>query len=522
MRTFVLGLDGCSWRLLDPWIERGELPALKALRDEAAWGEMESCLPPVTSPNWKCYATGRNPGRLGVFWWENIDYRGRRLILPRSNSYDGLQLWDYLSRAGHTVAVINVPTTYPPKAVNGVLIAGGPDALDTGYTYPSPLEDELRRRFSYRVHPPNIGVIDEDPESAARQILPLLDLRFRVADYVLERYRPDFVHLTLYYINVLQHHLWDHPLVLEAWKVIDRNLAALRERLSDWLLLLMVDHGTNQIATQFNISTWMQREGYLRLRRPRGRHWLPRLGLSRERVARVAAALGIKDWLKAHLSVETRAALPSAEGTVGHAGRAGLIDWERSQAVPSGQGPVYLNPDLPASEQARLRRELRDRLLALRDDLGRPIAKSVFDKEEIYSGPHLPQAPDLIIEQADGVHITASIGSSLVFQRPARWEAENHRVGLFAAAGPAVARGALRKRISILDLAPTILHLYGLPVPREMDGRVLRKLFVPESDPYRRQVRYLGDGDGSGAAARDREEEETAIIEKRLRDLGYF
>ena len=68
-RTFVVGLDGASWRLLDPWIEAGDLPNLAALRAEHTWAETESCLPPVTFPNWKCYAAGKDPGGLGVFWF---------------------------------------------------------------------------------------------------------------------------------------------------------------------------------------------------------------------------------------------------------------------------------------------------------------------------------------------------------------------------------------------------------------------------------------------------------------------
>jgi predicted AlkP superfamily phosphohydrolase/phosphomutase len=67
-RTIVLGLDGANWPLLESWIEAGDLPNLAALREEAAWGSLASQFPPVTSPNWRCYATGCNPAKLGVFW----------------------------------------------------------------------------------------------------------------------------------------------------------------------------------------------------------------------------------------------------------------------------------------------------------------------------------------------------------------------------------------------------------------------------------------------------------------------
>lgn len=522
MKVFVMGLDGCSWRLLDPWIARGELPFLRRLREQGCWGESESCLPPVTSPNWRCYATGTNPGKIGVFWWENIDFKNRRLVLPSSDNFHGLQIWEHLSRAGLKVAVINMPTTYPPAPVNGVLISGGPDALDAGYTYPAALENILREKFDYRVHPKAVGVIDENPEEAAKQILPLLDLRFRVTEYIAEREKPDFIHLTLYYINVLQHHLWDHPLVLEAWRLIDRNMAEIQARLPDWNLLFMVDHGTNRVTTQFNISTWMEQEGYLVLHKNSVRNWLPKIGLTRERIANLAAALGIKDWLKSRLGMEARSFIPSKEGIVGHAGRARLINWEKSQAIPSGQGPIYINPAMSMPDQVRIRNEIKQKLLNLRDDFGNPVALEVFEKSEIYSGSHLGEAPDLIIDQADGIHISASIGFVEPFQRPSKWLAENHKHGLFAALGPDMVPGKLPSRIRITDIAPTILHLYGLPVAQEMDGNVLCQILSPQSEAYQRSIRYLKDtGDVSRTTGNNRQCDADDIA-RRLADLGYL
>ncbi|MGH2756830.1 MAG: alkaline phosphatase family protein [Actinomycetota bacterium] len=520
MKVFVLGLDGCSWNLLDPWIATGELPNLKALRDEAAWGVSESCLPPVTSPNWKCYSTGKNPGKLGVFWWENIDFNAQRVVLPTAASFRSEELWDYLAREQRRVAIVNMPTTYPPKKVNGVMISGGPDALDSGYTFPPELEGELRSRFAYRVHPPDVATIDDDPEAAAEQILPLIQQRFDATRWLLDREAFDFVHLTIYYINVLQHHLWDHPLVKEAWRIIDRNLGELRESLRDWLLVVMVDHGTNEIRTQFNISTWMQAQGYLVLRSSRSRKLLKRLGVTKERAVRIATTLGLKNWLKSRLSMETRSFLPSTEGFIGHAGRAGLIDWERSQAIPSGQGPVYVNPSL--SDRDAIVRDLGKELGDLVDDLGERIAARVWTKDELYWGDYLGAAPDLVIEQADGVHISASVGSPDAFSRPRRWRAENHKHGLFMVAGTGIRPGRIEATAKITDIAPTVLHACGLPVPGDMDGRVLQELFEPGSEPAARPVRVHGASRESHAGGDGYAPEEEREIERRLHDLGYL
>ena len=141
--TIVLGLDGANWALLDPWIEGGRLPNIAALRDEGVWTDMHSCFPPVTCPNWRCYSTGKNPGKLGVFWWENIDTDRQTLTTPDSRSFKSANYWDYLNREGLSAGVMNLPMTYPPFEVEDFIIAGGPDSEQTEYTHPPELGDRL-------------------------------------------------------------------------------------------------------------------------------------------------------------------------------------------------------------------------------------------------------------------------------------------------------------------------------------------------------------------------------------------
>ena len=100
------------------------------------------------------------------------------------------------------------------------------------------------------------------------------------------------------------------------------------------------------------------------------------------------------------------------------------------------------------------------------------IAKKVYQKEEIYSGEFLNKAPDLIIDQGEGTHISGAIGFKDVFEAPRKWMGENQRVGIFLAAGPSFAPGKL-ERADILDIAPTILQIFGLPIPEDYDGKPL-------------------------------------------------
>jgi len=521
MRTIVVGLDGASWNLLAPWLEAGRLPHLQALRAGGVWSDLESCLPPVTSPNWKCYSTGKNPGKLGVFWWEKVSFKERQIRIPRSTDFRGRELWDYLGQSGKTVAVINMPTMYPPRPVNGWLAAGGPDALEDGFTFPSEWQGELKRRYAYRVHPRLLDFIRTDSARAVEDIYRVIESRFQVAIDLLRERQPDFLHLTVFYINVLQHHFWDEDFTLQAWQRIDHCLGELVEAFPGANLVLMSDHGANKIEWKFNINTWLEQEGYLNLKHRPADGLLSNLGLNRDCLSRWAARLRVKDFLKRHLSETTRNILPTDTGAVRSEAKARLIDWERTRVLASGQGPIYinLNPQDPAYET--LRGELREKLKALcSDEDGWPVARDVYLGEEVYTGYLEEEVPALVIDQNDGIHITPSLGFPAVFERPNKWKGENRRLGLFVGFGPFFAQGRLEHPLRIVDLAPTLLHLYGLPVPQDMDGRVVLEAFREGSSPRGREVVY--ESARTAQTPLDERENEETEVRGRLEGLGYL
>jgi predicted AlkP superfamily phosphohydrolase/phosphomutase len=149
-KTIVLGLDGGHFELIKLWIDDGELPNIRRVVEEGVTADMQSVLPPVTSPNWKAYATGKNPGKLGIFWWENVDMAGKRVYYPDDRKSAHPEFWEIIGD-NRSAGVINVPTTYPPREVEPFIIAGAPDARNFGFTYPPDIEDEVVQELDYRV-----------------------------------------------------------------------------------------------------------------------------------------------------------------------------------------------------------------------------------------------------------------------------------------------------------------------------------------------------------------------------------
>lgn len=508
--TFVLGLDGASWKLLEPWIENDSLPNIAALRETGSWAESSSCLPPVTFPNWKCYASGKNPGEFGVFWFEDVDLTAGEITPCNGDDFDTPELWDYLNDEGLSAGVINMPSTYPPREVDQLLISGGPDAvegeyrsIEDGYTHPPELAAELESRFGYRVHPEPLLSSNEETGAEVEAILDLFETRFETATTLLDERDLDFVHLTLFYLNVLHHFFWDDMPAKRGWQIVDEWVGRLDDR-DDLNLILMSDHGADATQTEFYINEWLAQNSY-QTRKWTIDRYFQRVGLTRNTTLEIAKKLGVVNLLERAVPERIQQLVPQEAG-VKRSRKLESVDLSDTQAVASGQGPIYLTPDCDESTRERLMTDLA----AIEDAHGR-IFLDVHKGEELYSGRYADKAPEIVVEQRPGVHVNDGIGGGEALTEPDRWEAENTNTGIFIANGPDFAADGNRERISILDIAPTVLAACGCDVPTDMQGEVL-DLFV--SDPE------VGERDPLGSRVEQSKTDDE--VADRLRKLGYM
>lgn len=464
----VIGLDGATWRLIDRWIEDGELPNLASIKRQGTWAPQQVCLPPVTSPNWKCYSTGKNPGKLGVYWWEIVNIKDRSITTPDSTSYDSAELWDYLGREGYTVGIVNMPTTFPPHKVNGVMISRGA-SNDQQYTYPKHIKETIERNFDYRPIP-TLSLRDRETGSVD-EVLNLIDRRFEVAEWLLDEYNLDFLHVTVFLCNKLQHYYWDEEPTLCAWRRIDKNLYRFFNR--DLNLLFMSDHGSNEITTEFQANAWLEREGFLSRKDDLNTKMDDigsQLGFTQRGLSNLANSIGLREVIRRTVPDSIINRLPKKGYS--NESKLDVIDWEKTDAIASGQGLIYLTD--PSSESISISQNIIERLRELEDpNTGEQVARKVYRKEEVYSGDHLNLAPDIIFDQSPGVHTAQAIGNFEPFSRPTNWRGENERDGIFLAHGPNFRSRGEIKKVRIVDLMPTILTLMNTPIPTDLDGEVL-------------------------------------------------
>ena len=511
-RTFVVGLDGGSWLLAEPWIEAGYLPNLESLRKSGSYATSRSCLPPVTYPNWKCYSSSKNPGKHGVYWWERINLADEQIDIMSGSDYKTAELWDYLNDDGQTTGVVNMPSMYPPREIDGYVVSGGPDAvegeyrsLESGYTSPPELEQQLVEEYDYRVHPDPLLSSNEETGPEVDEILELLELRLEVARDLFESESLDFTHVTLFYLNVLHHFFWDDEPVLRAWQLVDEWLGELAEL--DGNLVVMSDHGAAPTTTEFYINEWLAENGYL-TRRTGAEDFFQSVGLTRENVLEVAKRLGLVETLAATVPESIQALVPLSAGAKRER-KMELIEPQETDALASGQGPVYINP---ATDVESVREQLIADLQAVTGPDGDPLFTGVYPASDVYDGPYVDIGPDIVIDQRSGVHINDGMGGEEVMTEPDRWAAENTSTGIFLATGPDFrSRGDIGE-IAIQDIMPTILASHGVDIPTDIDGDVL-DIFVEKPDVGTQKPISHED---TGMAT------DSTEVEDRLKQLGYM
>jgi predicted AlkP superfamily phosphohydrolase/phosphomutase len=560
-RVVIIGLDGVPLDLLRPWMEAGELPTMQQFLRRGVVGHLRSTMPPTSGPSWSSFMTGKNPGKTGIY---DFLYRadGTYRFPPVNASLrDGRELWEILSEAGCRVGVLNVPLTYPVRPVNGFMISGWMTPYTArDYVYPPELGAELARAVGrYRIYP-TMTCTQGREQQFLRASLELLEMRTRTALYLLQREAWDFFMTVIFDTDRVLHQLWhlldaEHPwhrgrrpgsgdatpwtgapfhgaLVLEYFRHVDHSLARLLDAAGDDALqIVMSDHGMGSAHNFVVLNNWLLESGFLRLRRTpwTALKWaLFKAGITLRNVHKAANRLGLAKHAEYKGLYSTDWLLKLAFLSFND------VDWSRSVAYSFGRhyGPVYINvrgrePNgvvEPGAEYERVREQIVVAALAFRHPrTGRQMVGRVLKREEIYHGPNLEHAPDLILVPADAHDIffgLADFGSNRVVDTVYRYSGMHRDEGMLLMRGPQVAAGASAEGASIEDLAPTVLHVMGLPIPGDMDGRPLLGLLAPGYGDV--PPTYTGADEGTPRRARRYDDQEEKQIVDRLRGLGYL
>jgi predicted AlkP superfamily phosphohydrolase/phosphomutase len=571
MKVFILGLDGASLDLLLPWVDAGHLPGFARLIGEGGYGTLESVPNQRSAAAWTSFQTGKNPGKHGILEFYDRIANTYDIRFVNARTREGKSFFRLASDLGKRMSVINVPMSYPAEEINGSFLSGldAPGVNSRGFSHPASLIREVEEAVgSYIIEPGMTGcIVNGDVDRAVEVLFEEIESKKRTSRYLMQKDPWDLFVTIFRSTDAVHHCFWKymdptHPqhdpveaekygdVILQAYQKIDAYVSEILEELdSDTLLMVVSDHGCGQKHPASNqLNPWLESRGHLAYGKP-GQG-------SRGAGSRMLG--GIYRWVIAKTPRSTKELLwrlfPGFRDRVQSRLCFSGIDWSRTRVFSDTLFPtLWINVKgrdpcgivEPGEEYDRLCDEIEADLLQCRDSVtGEKIVDKVLRRDEIYSGPHVHKAPDLLVRWREdilihGIHIEPRPGAEqddtaeqestpFIPGEDFRVISGDHRLnGLLLCRNPQknVEREHLHKA-SLMDIAPTALYALGLPVPDDMDGSVLTGLFdeaYVEANP----VRYSRSddqsstrGDGEGTDYDDAEDEEK--VKERLRSLGYL
>lgn len=547
----MIGLDGATFDFIRPLWEEGRLPALRALAEEGSFGTLRSTVPPISAPAWASFMTGVNPGKHGIFGFTECDISDPTWSVGgvvNSGRIAGRTMFDLLSSAGRKVGVMKMPMCYPPWGVNGFMVAGSPTPdWREAYTYPHGLSERMGQVGLYS----GSGFYDLDVDDQLAHIEFDVEKHTDMATLLMNEDSYDLFIIVYNFLDHAQHHYrkfidplcpnYDPDgarkygdLIASLYERADALIARFLDEVDEQTTVFIVsDHGGKRVPTRrVRLNHWLRSRGFLHPKEPASRAKGALVGGILSTInSRVLVNHRLRAGLKRLLPVTARRRVAGAIRGVD------LIDWSSTRAYhvsmkESVEGIVInlkgRQPGgivAPGKEYQRLRDTLVHQLGNLRDSQDQPIANQVLKREELYSGPHLENAPDIVLMLNDGYAAAPGFEPPLVtpVQRlgPEEWSGIHSMEGILLARGPGLRAGFQIEGSQIVDMAPTLLFALEAAVPSDMDGRVLVEVFKP-AFAKRAPIKY-----GDPFFVREKmpqmlSGEEEAAMKRNLEGLGYL
>jgi predicted AlkP superfamily phosphohydrolase/phosphomutase len=482
-KTFLIGLDGATFDVLQPLFEQGSMPFLEEFVRSGVRANLLSVIPCISPAAWTSLVTGRTPGNHGIFDFVRITREAAYMQYGMAVSTD-IQcetLWSIVSRQGRQVATLNFPVAFPPIPIAGYSIPGYvPWRHLRRAVHPSGLYDRLATLPGFS---PKELLLDLEQERKAIQVLEkeqyeewiTLHIRreekwLEIVQFLMRNGNCDLLSVVFDGVDKIQHVCWrfiDPRLRRDDFSSWERKIVQLCRRYfqrldeilaevvtlagSDSRFFFVSDHGFGATVELFYVNVWLEQEGYLA--------WAPDTPYDNEG--------------KISMLESTRSA-------------AVLFDWTKTKAcaLTSGSNGIYINvasepgqPGVSPQDYISFREVLRREILAFRDPkTGQAIVTRAFTREELFPGNAMELAPDLTLQLRDGGFV-----SILNSEKPLREREEimgTHRPeGVFLAAGVGIRKGGCLGQLSILDVAPAVLYSLGLPIPGDLEGQLPVEIF---------------------------------------------
>lgn len=524
-RVAIIGIDGATFDLVLPWIKSGYLSNLKKFIENGSWGYLESTFPPISCPAWPAFRTGKNPGKLGFFDFFVKEKKEYNLKIV-DNLSKLTSFWEYISDNDYKVGIVNVPSTFPPKKVNGFIITSllTPSTKEI-FTYPGILKSEINNIVGeYEIDVPARSRYIYEEDKYIKDNYRILNKRVKAIKYLIEKYNPDFLTAVFTGTDRMQHFLWrhmdsSHPshdskkakkyknAIRNFLEKLDKTLGEIINILGkDCNLFIISDHGFGPQTVNFYINDWLVKKGFLVLKK-RKQKLLSKIGISSENISNILGKFKLYNFLAKIISKFVSPKIPYEKFSkyISFNDMAKYIDWSKTKAFSMSHNPafhhIYINSKksfkngiITEENYETTKEEIIKELLKLN---GKKVGKSsielkIINQKKIYLGPYVNLSPDIIFSlNKGGCYYSFGHKNFIVEGSESQHMSGDHRMeGIFIAHGPDIKKNKKINGLKLIDIAPTILHIFNIPIPKDYDGKVVREIFKKESEYSKRLIKF--------------------------------
>lgn len=524
-RVLMIGLDGATFTLLKPFSDRGLLPFLTSLIRQGTVAHLMSTRNPLTPPAWTSMTTGVSPETHGIYDFLRpayLDDGGVYLKVNDRRLNRAETVFSMLNRSGQRGTALNFYGYSPAPEIDGYVVSGFVPWKHLRHgIHPPALFDRLKAAtgFDYRALGMDIGeekkVVQGLAADEHEDWIALQNTRDAAwTDVTCQMMQDDRTELTAVVLDgpdKIQHLFWRYldpdcyageagpetdkirALATDFYVQMDNNIRRMVETAGpDTNVILVSDHGFGPTTEIFYVNEWLARHGYLT--------WS-------DTAKGDAKGQLTADKIRDHL---------------------GMVDWRKTVAfcpTPSSNA-IYIKPDrgngigVTPDSYMELALKLRRELLDWKDPVtGTPVVVSA-EMNKMRGVNYAEPCPDITLKLRDGGFVSILAADEIV--KPRALADGTHRPeGVFIGVGPDFRRNEQIDALNLLDITPLILALLGLPVPRNLEGKVpfaaLEPGFMTASDGATRSV--------SAAEAPENvepSEEDRQILLRQMQKLGYM
>lgn len=496
-KILVVGIDGGTWNILNAAIENGDMPYFGKLKKSGAYGILKSSIPPISPSAWSEIQTGRKAINSNVYEFFSFNKKTKEIQIVNSGFLNNT-IWDILSNLGKRMAIVNIPMTYPVKRVNGITVSGIlTPSIRSNFTYPPKLKNYILEKirdyqFNYTDEKRYGNPIHNMEDFIQNRIKNLRD-RTKLCVYLLHNYKFDILMVNFQANDILQHSLWgfmkkDHPLFDDNIKnyifkkfhrALDFCVEVLVEEFrrlnhGENLTMVLSDHGFETHKKQFFLCDWLVKLGLIRLKKR------PLKSILRAKIKEYIQKLTLHKMdfkLFTFLKSLNKLFSKKEKGTINDLNN--IIDLNRSLVYSTGIGLFgYIFIFEEGKKKGKIIKYLKRKLMELKDSENNiNIVKNILTKEEIYQGNKPEIIPDLVIEPMDGYSFVGVYKGKKKFLEPVNLResetiGKHHEDGIIVIHGDGIKQERL-KISALIDITPTILNYFDIPISYKMDGKPL-------------------------------------------------